>query len=333
MKRLEIIEFLKGYSIFTIIVFHYLQYLHFQGFFGQVIFFGGTGVHLFILISGLGLYLSYQRKRLPYIEFLKKRFGKIYIPYILIIAVVAFISLIIPLYRNSLYAFGGHVLLYKMFDESIIGSYGYPMWFMSMIFQFYILFYMITAVKKRMKAYPFILVTLAISLGWALVVDLLGYADKRIWNSFFLSYLWEFAIGMHIASLIFSGNKIKGSGLKPFWFLIIGLGFSGIYGFMAIKGGDSGKMFNDIPALIGYSSLAIWIYLAGIKFINRAMIFFGQIAFPVYLLHTFLLDLSIAIFKTQYMMLNLGIAFGLTILLSIYYQKFIVRFYRTVRIA
>ena len=52
MKHYEIIDFLKGYSIFTIVVFHYLQFLGLPHPLSELINFGGTGVHLFVLLSG-----------------------------------------------------------------------------------------------------------------------------------------------------------------------------------------------------------------------------------------------------------------------------------------
>ena len=42
---------------------------------------------------------------------------------------------------------------------------------------------------------------LAISILWSTIVGLLGYAEERVWNSFFLQYLWEFCLGMELAAL------------------------------------------------------------------------------------------------------------------------------------
>ena len=74
----------------------------------RMINFGGTGVHTFIFVSGFGLYLSHLRHPLPFGAFLKKRFSKIYVPYIIIVTVSAVISLFIPVFTNSAYAFFGH---------------------------------------------------------------------------------------------------------------------------------------------------------------------------------------------------------------------------------
>lgn len=80
MKKLDVVNFLRGYSIFTIVIMHLVGMLGISGIWEKAAAFGGAGVHVFILCSGFGLYLSYLRKPLGYIAFLKKRFTRIYMP-------------------------------------------------------------------------------------------------------------------------------------------------------------------------------------------------------------------------------------------------------------
>lgn len=94
-------------------------------------------MHVFILVSGFGLYLSYMRKPLGYVEFLKKRFGKVYWPYAVAVLLwgmwVLFTSETFPV-KSVL----SHLMLYKMFDAELDVSLCYPLWFISTIIQFYI---------------------------------------------------------------------------------------------------------------------------------------------------------------------------------------------------
>ena len=70
MKKLEVINFLRGFAIFTIVLMHCVQgYL--DGVMHKAVSLGGAGVHVFILCSGFGLYLSYMNKPLGYLDFLK----------------------------------------------------------------------------------------------------------------------------------------------------------------------------------------------------------------------------------------------------------------------
>jgi peptidoglycan/LPS O-acetylase OafA/YrhL len=321
MKRIELVEFLKGYSILTIILFHFLQRLQIPNIGGKLIGFGGTGVHLFILLSGFGLYYSHVHKPLGFIAFLKKRISKIYFPYIAIVLVSALITLFIPIYQNSWYALGGHIFLYKMFDESIIGSYGYPLWFISMIIQFYLVFNLLVWFKVKIGNKWFIVICLIISLLWTGLVIGLGKETLRVWNSFFLRYLWEFAIGMVIAYEFKRNNYQFKISIKTSYILIIGLVNCALYAGLALKGGEIGKMTNDIPALIGYSSLAIWVYLAGIKVINSFFLYTGKISYSMYLLHTLVLMIVLYQMETVNLYIALVIALISVYLISGLFQK------------
>lgn len=97
MKKLEVIDYLRGFSIFTIVLMHLIQSYSIPSILQKASSFGGAGVHVFILCSGFGLYLSHLNKPLSYSNFLKRRFIKVYIPYILIIL----LSAAIPFYNHS----------------------------------------------------------------------------------------------------------------------------------------------------------------------------------------------------------------------------------------
>lgn len=133
MKKIEIIDYLRGFSIFTIVLMHLIQSYPIPQIIRTASSFGGAGVHVFILCSGFGLYLSHLNKPLSYINFLKRRFIKVYIPYIAIIL----LSACIPCYASSENKFIellSHIFLFKMFNESLEGSLGYQMWFISTIY-------------------------------------------------------------------------------------------------------------------------------------------------------------------------------------------------------
>ncbi|UJL26349.1 acyltransferase family protein (plasmid) [Lactiplantibacillus plantarum] len=96
-KRIVLIDYLKGYSILTIVLMHLYQlfYLPQIGHQSNIIYkvssFGGAGVHVFILCSGLGLALSHYHHRLSVFNFIKKRFTRVYIPYIIVVALTALV--------------------------------------------------------------------------------------------------------------------------------------------------------------------------------------------------------------------------------------------------
>lgn len=331
-KRLDIIEFLKGYSIFTIILYHYLQAAKLPAPYDQLISFGGTGVHLFVLLSGFGLYLSYMQNPLPYPAYLKKRVSKIYIPYIIVVFISAFLSLFVPLFENSWYALGGHVFLYKMFDESIVASYGYPLWFISMILQFYIAFYAIVLVSQSINQRLFLVVCAIASIAWMAAVISIGEASSRVWNSFFLRYLWEFALGMVIARLFAEHNGQLPFKIRSVYILLIGIASCFLYAFLALKGGNIGRMLNDFPALIGYGAISLWIYTLNVKPIKDFFIFSGKISFALYLLHYMILYVALLMRPTLSETMILVAAIGITYGLAFFYNQAVTQLYRFLKV-
>jgi len=287
-KKLEAIDFLKGYAMLSIVIYHLGQAMSLPPLLARMIDFGGTGVHTFIFVSGFGLYLSHLRNPLSFPQFLKKRFTKIYVPYIIIVSVSALISLVVPIYTNSAYAFFGHVFLYKMFDDSIMSSYGYQLWFVSSIIQLYFVFPFLVRIRKRVSGWSFVLLGLAMSITWGVFVVSTGRAGLRIYNGAFFLYLWEFMLGMLLAEKFY----VKG---YEFWnmkivYLVL-LSVVGIGGYvgMAVAFGAYGRLLNDVPALIGYTCLSLLLYRCSVGFLNSFVLFTAKISYPLYLVHVLIL--------------------------------------------
>ena len=289
---------------------------------------GGTGVHTFILISGFGLYLSQQRKKLNFSEFIKKRFTKIYLPYILIVTLSAVIGLFIPIFKNSLYAFLGHVFLYKMFDKNIIASYGYQLWFISTIIQFYLIFNLLSYLKSKTSSIVFLSIGLFVSLSWITIVLLLGKEDYGNWTRCCFQFLWEFMLGMVLAEIFVRRGELPK--LKPVYLILVAIVGFVLYGLLALKMGNVGKMLNDIPALFGYTSLAILIYQCNIKIINRFFIFTGLISYSLYLTHVLIQLIVLYLLKISGIQVNIAIiTFTLVIIyfVSYFYNKFVTKYF------
>ena len=257
-----------------------------NGIFNKALAFGGAGVHVFILCSGLGLYLSYLHKPLGYKDFLWKRFTKIYIPY----AVAVLLWGIWMIRETGIFPIReviSHLLLYKMFSEELDTSLCYPYWFISTIIQFYLVWPLIVRLVKNRGGY---FVALAISLSWSTIVGIFGYEEMRPWGSFFLQYLWEFCLGMWIADKIFNRDEIGKIAISPgqwkWWWLLcsaaIGMGLTGL---MAWNGGVL-KLYNDIPSFVGYLAVLLIIYKAGIRIVNSFFIWASKFSYELYLVHS-----------------------------------------------
>lgn len=76
-NRVGAIDYLKGFSIFTIVLMHLLNIMSaIPSKIQTLASIGGAGVHVFFLCSGIGLYLSYLKKKTNYYEFLKRGLSK-----------------------------------------------------------------------------------------------------------------------------------------------------------------------------------------------------------------------------------------------------------------
>lgn len=282
MKHVKLFDYLRGYSIFTIVLMH-LVMGNMTGVLAKAAAFGGAGVHVFILCSGFGLYLSYMKKPLSYGGFLKRRFGKVWIPYAIVILLWG-LWYVTSKGFFPLKEIASHLLLYKMFSTELDTSLCYPYWFISTIVQFYLFWPLIVKVFKMKRGGQ---ILLFVSLLWSTFVGIWGYEDNRPWNSFFMQYLWEFGLGMWIAEKIYQGKDkiVDIKEMKWHWLLAGTIGGMGLSAFMVWNGGLL-KLYNDIPSLIGYLSVALLIYKIDVRFVNKFFEWANSFSYELYLVHS-----------------------------------------------
>ena len=279
--KISAVNYLKGFSIFTIALMHLLGFItELPKIILTMSSIGGTGAHVFFLCSVIGLDTSYLKHKQSYFEFLKKRFFKIYIPYIIII-LMAFFTPWLYYGDNRLTALLSHIFLFKMFSPMYEVSFGVPFWFISTIFQFYILFIPMCWIKDKLKNNKiFFLIFLGLSVIWWIFCYCFGISEIRCWGSFCLQYIWEFALGFILAEYFFYNKKIIINNFVLIVFAILGIGLQTVLALCS----DVLKGFNDIPALIGYTSLAL--LLGNISFINKLFQKLSSFSYEFYLIHT-----------------------------------------------
>ena len=265
---------------------HYFQG-YFPGILGKAVSIGGTGVHVFFFCSGFGLFMSYTKRRLGYLEFLKKRFLKIYIPYILVGAVWCLFPTTFK--ADPLKTFLANAFLYKMFMPLYEETPTAAFWYMSTMFQFYFLFIPLAQMKEKAGNKKFLVATCGLSVAWWIFTAVTGLNSERVWGSFFLQYLWEFAVGMVIAERLIEMRDIR---IKKWFLLVVGVVGIGLAGLLKIIGGP-GEAVNDVFAVCGYGSIALLIYGFGVNAVNGAFYWLSSISYEWYLLHMFVLTLVI----------------------------------------
>ena len=310
----NVISFLRGWSIFTIVLMHLLMCYDITGVAKSAISLGGAGVHVFILCSGYGLYLSYLRKPLSYFSFLKRRFGKIYMPY----AVVVILTVVWALFKHnsvSLLEVCSHLFLFKMFDGQLDISIGYRFWFISTIIQFYLLWPVWVKLAQTKKP---VYISLAIIVVWWIFVYAIDKENNRAWGSSCLQYLWEFVLGMHIAKIYAEApERVKIPSLPVLGVCcVVGLSLSAV---LALSG-DKFKLFNDIPSLVGYLSLALFIYKLNIPKLNGIFEYTSGVGYEWYLVHSLVFGIA-ALMSIDVTILDIIFRFGLSYMIAVGYNR------------
>ena len=305
-QRIEYIDFAKGYAIFTIVCYHALQQFALSPLGQKAIVFGGTGVHLFFLLSGFGLAWSSSLEST--LDFYRRRMSKVWIPYVWVLSISWVAAMTLNLFPDRWDAWLAGVALFQMFSGHYIESFGGHFWFISAILQFYLAFPLLTRLQRNLSPRLFLLLTFFLSAGWWLIVYATGKSDLRNWNSFFLQFLWEFALGMALAVWMRKNKEGKAVAIHnvldsntPYWWVSLpfGLVCTGLMIGMIIKMGEIGRVFNDVPALLGYTALSIFVYQTGrrwIPLLNHFFIWISSFSYSLYLTHVLVLHLCLRMF-------------------------------------
>lgn len=285
-KKIDAVDFIKALAITCVVIYHFItQYMRWlPDTFYRLSYVLGTGCHAFLVVSGLGLYYSFKRHPLSAPRFWLKRLSKVYFPYIIIVIISYFcenIYLASDVDRFS--ALMSHVFLYKMFFPQYEVTFGGHFWFISTIIQFYFVFPLLVQVYKKLGTRKYLILAFILNVLWAVFTVIAGINGERVWNSFFLQFLFEFSVGMaaadHIDEVVEWYKKT--SALKLFL-----LGSCG-YILLLIcyfSGGILGS-FSDAPSAAGFVLCALALYKLSVKPFNAVMIKLSAISYEWYLVH------------------------------------------------
>jgi len=195
---------------------------------------GHYGVQMFIFLSAYGLTKKYMKKDLKYFSFLTGRTIKIYIPFLITILVwgiyvtlagwtwgqdTTFTQLFLDNKESLIYKI---TLISNFIPEELFAING-PWWFVSLIFQFYIIFPFLLKLNDKKLLYISII---------SLVITGLFYFSNIpfIVHGTFIAHIPEFAFGIYLAKKgelniekkymwLIGFIFILGNILLPFWFL------------------------------------------------------------------------------------------------------------------
>jgi peptidoglycan/LPS O-acetylase OafA/YrhL len=224
-------DMLRGISIIAVVIHHWLLFMHNSGStsFSDVLAefihdVAGTFVHIFFILSGWGLTVSYFGKGFSsWKAWGRRRLEKIVLPYwIIILLTFSFVNLvhyILPTFIASKYSWVT-LLTYLTFTRNFYSpGWGLnpTLWFMPVIVGLYLVFPILVMILKKYGTTALLLFSAIITYGSITVSINIGYPlDHQ--RAVFLFFVIEFSLGMVLGyKLNFDRQYLRHlSGLKPF---------------------------------------------------------------------------------------------------------------------
>lgn len=320
--RIELLDFARGMAMSGFVLHHALLVFFPETWLTYLAMVVGGGVHVFFFLSGFGLMLSSAATATP-LAFFRHRFIKILIPYYLFITLIFGFNQWMPLYpQDGWYAWLGHILWFKIVDESIFTSFGFQFWSMSVIIAFYLSFPLLRALLRRLGEPRFFGLVFLMSLSYWMYLLAGDYTDSMVHTHFLLQYLWEFALGMVLACW-YQRTGIAFWRQKLVWLLLLGIGGMGLKAVLALYGGAVGRALNDVPSAIGFAAMIVVLHHFALPVLREAFSWIGRLSFEFYLVHMLAIELVLVVVGGVWpAWLNLVMALGLALLLSLIYAKF-----------
>ena len=136
----------------------------------------------------------------------------------------------------------------------------------------------------------------------------------RIWGSFCLQYIWEFALGFVLAEYFYHGRSWR---IKKYWLLLLAVAGIGLQACFAMLS-DVLKLFNDVPALIGYTSLAL--LFSNIPLIKKLCIQLSAFSYEYFLIHVLIFTTVFHLVKPQGLLMNCIYFFYSLLIQSIFFR-------------
>lgn len=242
--------------------------------------FGYVGVHLFVLLSGLGLAIG-TRESDRFLPFMKRRIRKIVPPFW---TAVAFSAVLAKAFGTPLPAdyILKRLFLLTTFDQRIFFGFDTPLWCMAVFFQLYILF---LPLRWLINHYgPRILLLFALIsfvARWAMSTPPVLRWNMYFGHAFALNWLAVFGLGVWI------GCKLRRDGeiVLPVW-TVTGTTLTAVLLLVLSETFKAAYPIHDtaIGVVTGAAVLLVWSVLSKTNF-AAALAVVGSVSFPIYLYH------------------------------------------------
>ena len=269
---------LKGLAILAIIFAHIGYFLSDDQFLYPLSILSGVGVNLFLFLSGLGLTLSNLKHNYSVLTFYRKRLSNLYLSLWITLTVVLLLDFLL-LHKTYPQTEVWQSFLGFFIQANPVYNINSPLWFISLIL-FYYLIFPLTWVKQKPIITPVII--LAISL-------LLLHLNLPISHDNLILYQLHFVafpLGM-LTALIFNYQKISNFISRIYannlLRIILLIPLILIFTYYAYYSHIGQGISEQIVSLITMFTLVFIFMLTGLNF--RLLSLFGVYSYEIYLIH------------------------------------------------
>lgn len=257
---------------------------------------GGIGVAMFLVCSGYGLVVSYERNGLK--GYWNKKIIGVLIPYMII-------EIFITLFRQ------GNTLMNIVTDILIVDSKHPYGWYLKCLLFWYIIFYIIGKLNflSKSKIYLFYIISLVMIFN-----------KNQLWAGQALSFPLGIILAYYKESIM---NIITNRKYIPHTLLLIGIFFLGIKQ-ISIFRQSSYIILNSVQLLINLPiacALSIYLYKFSTIIKNNIFIKVGTISYSLYLIHGYTIKILL---KLNY--INILMFLVSTFIISFVFENYIIKF-------
>ena len=285
----------------------------------------GTTVHLFFILSGFGLTISYFKSNvISWKDWSRRRFRKVIFPYWIIIILIFLSGNVIHYIAPALFKrkYSSFVLLTYLTLTRNFFNLSWEMnptlWFIPAIIGLYVLFPFLIRILERYGAFFVLILSIIITYLSITLCIILKYPVKHQ-SSLPLFFLSEFVLGMYIGYILcfYTDSFNRFIGLKTF---VLGIGFYCL-SWVINRNWGLGPEYNDLFTAIGifFITLNICHWMVGFSPEKSVKILreLSKQSYVMYLLHGAIILFFIRpiwMYKMQYPLNS-----AITIVLSFFY--------------
>lgn len=256
--------------------------------------FGYVGVHLFVLMSGLGLAFG-TSETIALGPFLKRRFRKLVPPFW---TAVAFFMVLGAVFGQP-YSAGQIVermFLLTTFDQTQFFIIDSPMWCLAVFFQLYFLFLPMRWLIHRFgPRIVLLLAVIAFIARWLMSFSPILQWNMFLGHTFAFNWLAVFGLGIWIGGKLRQDGKVE----LPVWMVTGTTLAATLLLFLADRYGAVYPVHDTaIGIVIGTATLLTWSVLIKTH-LAHALATVGGISFPLYLYHRPIVGILVALWRAS----------------------------------